>query len=207
MAKKNTRIVSRPQGRSGDKSPATRKRATQKKPPAKKRQKRNRKSRRTTPAVVTAEHLLALEAGVLEGKTLREIGCELGINHVTLFHQLRNTIRPAWREKSGRTVESLIARLDRCYRHAWEMLHQPISAAGKGAQFSRPGDVSWLAQAIRCLQEEAKLLGHYKLAQVAVKDDDEGFRIAGMSTEELDQKMMALVLEKVRNTHEEDTTL
>ncbi len=57
------------------------------------------------------------------------------------------------------------------------------------------------------LKEEAKLLGQYKPPQVQVKDDDEGFRIAGMSTEELDTKMMKLVLEKIENTHEEDTTL
>ena len=174
----------------------------------KKRQKLTKKryTRKTKPVVGAAE-MVVIEARTLEGKTLREIGAELGIPHNTVLYHLRKTIRPAWRERSGRTVESLIARLDRCYRHAWEMLHQPFCAPDQGAQFSRPGDVSWLAQAIRCLQEEAKLLGQYKPPQVQVKDDDEGFRIAGMSTEELDKKMMALVLEKIRNTHEEDTTL
>ena len=78
---------------------------------------------------------------------------------------------------------------------------------GQRAAFSRPGSVAWLDRAADCLKEEAKLLGMYRPPKAPVLDDAEGFRIAGMSTQELDKKMMALVLEKIENTHEEDVTL
>lgn len=134
-----------------------------KKKPAKvreKRAKRPRKSVRKTKPVVTAEMIGALEVGVLQGRTLRAIAMELGVDHRTLVPHLRDTIRPAWREKSGRTVNDLLARLDECYRHAWAMLlKRPIGMFQGEAGVARPGSPAWLAEAIKCLQEEAKLLG------------------------------------------------
>ena len=179
--------------------------AKEKKPLAKKRKyraKKPRKSVRKEPAL-SAEQLGALEAGVLEGRTLRAIAMEMGVPHQTLVPHLRDVIRPAWRENSGRTVDSLLARLDQVSRNAWAMFHQVLHKEGQRAAFSRPGGAAWLGQVVDCLKEEAKLLGQYKPAQVQIKPEEkEGFRIAGMSTAELDTKMMALVLEKIKKTHE-----
>ena len=53
---------------------------------------------RTTKPVVRAAEMVVIEARTLEGKTLREIGAELGIPHNTVLFHLQKTIRPAWRE-------------------------------------------------------------------------------------------------------------
>jgi len=142
--------------------------------------------------------MVVIEARTLEGKTLREIGAELGIPHNTVLFHLQKTIRPAWRERTNRGVEQVLAKLDRCYRHAWQMLLEEAEGLSDEARaVSRPGSVGWLQLALDCLREEAKLLGLYS-AKKAKVEEEEGFRIAGMSTEELDKKMMALILKKVK---------
>ena len=106
--------------------------------------------------------MAVIEARTLEGKTLREIGAELGIPHNTVHYHLQKTIRPAWRELTNRGVEQMLAKLDRCYSHAWEMLlKNPDDMSDEARASSRPGSVVWLKLALVCLREEAKLLGLY----------------------------------------------
>ena len=169
---------------------------------AAKRKKLNKRYARKTVPVVGAAEMMVIEARVLEGKTLREIGAELGIPHNTVFHHLSKTIRPAWREKTKRGVEQVLAKLDRCYRHSWKMLlENPDAMSDEARATSRPGSSSWLQQALDCLKEEAKLLGHYSASKVKV--EEEGFRVAGMSTDELDAKMMKKLLTKIEEKRRE----
>ena len=158
--------------------------------------KRNKQAPEKAKRVVGPEELIAIETGVLEGKTLRQIGAELGIAHTTLFGHLQRTIRPAWREKTGSSIEELLARLRACYRHAWKKLTMAVWDKEVGRpDITKPGSSAWLAQAVDCLKEEAKLLGHYKPTTVHVDEDE--FRMAGMTNEELDAKMMKRLMTKV----------
>ena len=140
--------------------------------------------------------LVIIETGTLEGKTTRELGAELGVSHVTIVGHLTRSIRPAWRAKTGRAVEDVLARLDQCYQHAWKKLNMAVWDKEVGrADLSRPRSSAWLGQAIDCLKEESKLLGHY--AQTTPSAEEEEFRVAGMTNEELDAKMMKRLMTKV----------
>ena len=130
-------------------------------------------------------------------------------------------LQPAWKEKLHRGAEIELAKIDHLERLAWGRMDQDEQAEDRATiteeltkdgadgflvkrmntSLRRRNAAGWVAVVQWCIELRCKLLGHYSASKVKV--EDEGLRVAGMSTDELHAKMMKRLLEKVEEKRRE----
>ena len=162
------------------------------------------------------------ERELIRGRSVAAIAKELGVHPSTLQEQVDRHLRPAWRAKLRRAAEIELAKIDHLEAIAWQKMlgNEPgetqteisreLLEGGSSLELvkiatrriRRPGSTAWAMVIQWAIELRCKLLGHYKAADARIEEKDE-FRVAGMSTDELDAKMMKLLLDKVMEKRRE----
>ena len=182
------------------------------KPPAKRKAGRPpQDDRAITPAV-----LGQIGDMFLAGWKTSQIAVKVGVDWSTVDYHLKSTIQPIWEKNLVHKASIELAKIDRMEHIAWKKLIEDLpfeervtvteSLLEGGGDLQlvkrirstnpRRGSTEWMKIIQWCIQARWKLLD-YCVGSPKVKADDEGFRIAGRSTEQLDKDMVQLLLEKI----------
>ncbi len=134
--------------------------------------------------VVTPEVLETIAKGFLCGKTLREIGREVGINHNTVDYHLEKTIRPVWREHIRDDLKEDLAKVALIEREAWKRYR--VSQNLKDLDL-----VTW------AIEHRAKIAGHYAPAKLEVGRKSE-VRVAGKTPAEFNEETLRMIVQRTK---------
>jgi len=168
------------------------------------------------------EELDLAERELIRCRSVAPIAKELGVHPSTLQEHVDRHLRPAWRAKLRRGAEVELAKIDYMERIAWERMDrdEPVESRRTLTEGLREGGAdlelvqrvntslkrrsaaSWVAVIQWAIELRCKLLGHYSASKVKVEEKEE-FRVAGMSTDELDAKMMKKLLTKIEEKRRE----
>ena len=172
--------------------------------------------RRVTPAVWEIFSEL-----YLKGKSVSEVARATGFNRKTVDHHLKQTIMPLWQSAQIVELGIELAKVDLLERVAWEMFSKSTEPLERQrvkdvlrknevdstvieqvtTTVNRVGEVKWLKIIMWCLDFRAKVGGLYaegnsRASGAGPRPKDE-MRCAGMSPEDVDEKMLTRILEGV----------
>lgn len=163
-----------------------------------------------TERVVTPEVLETIAKLYLRGKTLRQIGAEVGISFQSVAYHIESSIRPQLRENRQRSVGEFRGELRQVFQTAWEQyeksVNEPIEITSERKGLSNPdgtssgaknltilekttrrtqprGDVQCLKLAKDCLELEQRVLRF-------PEEQDIGLRYAGADPEQISDEMV-----------------
>lgn len=160
--------------------------------------------------VVTPEVLETIAKLFLRGRTLRQIGAEVGISFQSVAYHIESSIRPQLRENRQRSVGEFLGEVREVFRSAWDQFEkstlEPIEITTERKGLSNPsgqsggsskltvlerktrrtrprGDVQCLKVVMGCLGLEQSVLGF-------PEEQDIGLRYAGADPETIDDEMV-----------------
>ena len=168
------------------------------------------------------DELDLIEREIIRGRSVSAVARELDVHPSTVQGHLERQLRPAWQSKLRRGAEVELAKIDHLEAIAWERMDRDEPAESRktvieglreggadlelvqrmNTSLKRRNATGWVAVVQWCIEMRCKLLGHFAATKVKVEEKDE-FRVAGMSTDELDAKMMKMLLEKVEEKRRE----
>jgi hypothetical protein len=195
---------------------ATRKRKPVAKPAAKRPAGKPRRADRP----VTPEALERIEEMHLKGRSLREIGDAIGITPAGVHYHLEHTIRPKWRAAAVGRLETELAKIDLIERIAHERFQKstepktrqqrekalrmggaaPVVVKRVLEKTTRTGEACWIELAKWCVEQRAKIFGHYAPEKHQIVEGAP--RFAGRPAGEVVKEQMALLAKKAQELYD-----
>jgi hypothetical protein len=153
----------------------------------------------------------------LQGVGESKIAERLGISRATVRYHLDRTIFPLWQNTMRSKLKEDLAKVALIERTAWERFHsaepgetrehvekalleggrKPRIVKQAVSKVTRTGEIAWIQVVQWCLEFRARVHGHYAPTRHHVDTGGE-LRVAGKTPSEVDQEMLKLLEEKVK---------
>jgi hypothetical protein len=168
-----------------------------------------KKGRPTGGAKIGPAELQEIRTLVLQAKGPAEIALRLTeagtpITKQGVHYWIKNVIRPEIEREAKTTVHIEVAKLNLIESEAWDrfrangtdevvdetaehLINGGIIGLRKIVKKARPEAAVWLQTVLDCIDKRCRILGYYSATRV---DHEVGFRVAGMTPDEVDQEML-----------------
>ena len=152
--------------------------------------------------VATPQLLVTIARMHVRGKSSREIGIAVNIDHAAVLYHLHKTIIPGWEKERKEALGTELAKVRHLEAVAWDCFEKALKpetrrqiekALVEGGtdlavvkrvltKTDQRGQNAWLAVIQWCIDWRAKIFGSYSPEKHEIVDD---FRAAGLTQEEL----------------------
>lgn len=169
---------------------------------------------------VTPEALETIEEMHLKGRSLREIAEVIGVSINSVHHHLEHTIRPKWRAASVGRLETELAKIALIEKIGFErfqkstepktrrQIERALRKGGAKPQIvkrvlertTRTGEACWIELAKWCVEQRAKIFGHYAPEKHQIVEGAP--RFAGRPAGEVVKEQMSLLAKKAQELYD-----